>query len=420
VSGFSFSHLSGPQVLHGFSQAKASSRATEALLLAYVADIDARKLFLDAGYPSIHAFCVTEFDATHDEAKGRIRTARVALKFPAMFAMLSDGRLQMSVVLLLAPYLHPGNVDELLAAVTNKSKREVQRILAQRFPRTELMSWTMGSPSPGHGVADAIDQLGIAEPLTVATPSLDAGSTTPEQKCETVGVPERLGMTTPQPAPESHAIPTPTPQVMPDVTPIIAIPTTTTSTSTIHTSTIPATSIPNPPQTRVTPIAANAHGVQFMMDDDAHDDLEYLRAALGHEAPTDAHVFARALKALRREVDRRRSAATDRPQRPRPQPKANPNPRHIPNHVRRAVWKRDRSQCAFLSTDGRRCSARGGLELDHIVPIARGGQSTVDNLRLLCWAHNQFVAEQTLGSAFMKSKRDNAKRKRAGIRPLTH
>jgi 5-methylcytosine-specific restriction endonuclease McrA len=405
VSGFSFSHLSGSQVLHGFSQAKASSRATDALLLAYVADIDARKLFLDAGYPSIHAFCVTEFDATHDEAKARIRTARVALKFPTMFAMLSDGRLKMSLVLLLAPYLHPGNVEELLAAVTSRTKREAQRILAQRFPRTEMMSWTMGSPSLDRAVPDA-----------VTTASLDNGSTTPEQKYETVGVPERLGMTTQTPVLEPHAVQTPTPEVMPVVAPITTSPATSIPTEKILGIPTPT---PPTPQTRVTPLAANAHGVQFMMDDDALDDLEYLRAALGHQAPTDAHVFARALKALRREVDKRRSAATDRPQRSRAQ--AGSNPRHIPNHVRRAVWKRDRSQCAFLGTDGRRCTARSGLELDHVVPVARGGQSTVDNLRLLCWAHNQHVAERAFGAAFMKGKRDEAQRKRGGrVRVLTH
>ena len=69
--------------------------------------------------------------------------------------------------------------------------------------------------------------------------------------------------------------------------------------------------LPTPPRTCVTPIAANTYGVQFMMDKDAHDDLEYLRAVLGHEAPTVAQVIARGLKALRREVDRRKFAATD-------------------------------------------------------------------------------------------------------------
>jgi hypothetical protein len=43
--------------------------------------------------------------------------------------------------------------------------------------------------------------------------------------------------------------------------------------------------------------------------------------------------------------------------------------------------------------------------MDHIVPIARGGRSTLENLRLLCPAHNQFAAEQELGAVFMAAKR---------------
>jgi 5-methylcytosine-specific restriction endonuclease McrA len=374
VSGFSFSHLSGPQVLDGYFRAKASKRASDAVLLAYVAEIDSSKLFLDAGYPSMHAFCVGEFDATHDEAKNRIRAARTALKFPAMFPMLSDGRLQLSAVLALAPHVHPGNVDELLAAVANKNKMDVQRLLAARFPRTELMSWTMG-PS----ISGPADTTPIPAASTKPAVSASPDATTTEQKPETAGVPERPLMATQSPASEAQPFQAPS-RMNPAA----------------------------PPTTRVTPIAANAHGVQFMMDDEARDDLEYLRAALGHEAPTDAHVFARALKALRREVDRRRSAATERPQRPRRH--ASANPRHVPNHVRRAVWKRDQSQCSFVSGEGRRCNARSGLELDHIVPVARGGKSTVDNLRLLCRAHNQHAADREFGVAFMNGKREAAQR----------
>jgi len=363
VSGFSFSHLSGSQVLEGYFRAKASKRASDALLLAYLADIDARRLFVEASHPSMYSFVAAEFDFTDDLVKKRIRAARAAHEYPQVLPMLSDGRLSQSTLLLLVPHLHHGNVDDLLSCAADKTRSELERILAARFPTSEMMSWTMGASSSEH-------------------------STSTEQNCQTVGAPGPL---------ESQSLP--------------------------HLPSQPVTHLPmtSPaqPRTRVTPIAANAHGVQFMMDDDSHEDLEYLRAALGHEAPTVAHVFARALKSLRREVDKRRSAATDRPQRPRPQVSA--NPRHIANHVRREVWKRDEGQCAFHSTDGRRCTARGGLELDHIVPVARGGRSTVDNLRLLCWAHNQFVAERELGATFMKGKRDEAQRKRQGRTPaLTH
>ena len=48
------------------------------------------------------------------------------------------------------------------------------------------------------------------------------------------------------------------------------------------------------------------------------------------------------------------------------------------------------------------------LEFDHIEPVARGGASTVENVRLLCRAHNQHAAEQAYGAAFMDSKRGEA------------
>jgi hypothetical protein len=52
------------------------------------------------------------------------------------------------------------------------------------------------------------------------------------------------------------------------------------------------------------------------------------------------------------------------------------------------------------------------LEFDHIEPVARGGTSTVDNLRLRCRAHNQYEAERIFGAEFMKAKRDQAEERR--------
>lgn len=42
--------------------------------------------------------------------------------------------------------------------------------------------------------------------------------------------------------------------------------------------------------------------------------------------------------------------------------------------------------------------------------VARGGQATVDRMRLLCRSHNQYEAERTLGAGFMNEKRNEARR----------
>ena len=59
--------------------------------------------------------------------------------------------------------------------------------------------------------------------------------------------------------------------------------------------------------------------------------------------------------------------------------------RSIPAAVRREVWQRDQGCCSYVDRHtGRRCGSRFFLELDHIVPVARGGAAEARNLRLLC------------------------------------
>src|SRR5437762_9199708 len=64
--------------------------------------------------------------------------------------------------------------------------------------------------------------------------------------------------------------------------------------------------------------------------------------------------------------------------------------RHIPNAVKRAVWRRDEGQCAFVATTGRRCGERNFLEFQ---PYALEGPATAGNISLRCRRHNAFEAE---------------------------
>jgi hypothetical protein len=55
------------------------------------------------------------------------------------------------------------------------------------------------------------------------------------------------------------------------------------------------------------------------------------------------------------------------------------------------VWLRDQGRCQYKDpVTGRRCGSRYALEEDHIIPRAKGGPSTLDNLQLLCDAHNRW------------------------------
>src|SRR5215208_5280183 len=78
---------------------------------------------------------------------------------------------------------------------------------------------------------------------------------------------------------------------------------------------------------------------------------------------------------------------------------------HVPREVARKVWERDRFRCAFVDAEGRRCSERKFLTLEHRHPHALGGPPTVDNISVFCSAHNAHTARQVFGEAFIAEKR---------------
>ena len=104
----------------------------------------------------MHAYCVAELHLAEAAAFKRIHAARTARRFPAIFGALADGRLHLSAVVLLAPHLTEDTADELLAAATHQSKPEVERLLAARFPRPDLLSWVEALPGPA--IAPPVDQ----------------------------------------------------------------------------------------------------------------------------------------------------------------------------------------------------------------------------------------------------------------------
>jgi hypothetical protein len=77
--------------------------------------------------------------------------------------------------------------------------------------------------------------------------------------------------------------------------------------------------------------------------------------------------------------------------------------RYIPREVVRAVFARDLGRCTFVGDNGQRCDARGFLELHHHgVTYARGGEASVENLRLMCRCHNSLLAERDYGARYME------------------
>jgi hypothetical protein len=86
----------------------------------------------------------------------------------------------------------------------------------------------------------------------------------------------------------------------------------------------------------------------------------------------------------------------------KPQKAARPSKSNrISAHVKREVWKRAGGRCEYILESGERCGCTDQLEYDHVIPRARGGKSTVANVRLACRAHNDLAARLVFGDRVM-------------------
>jgi 5-methylcytosine-specific restriction endonuclease McrA len=338
---YSRTHLSDTALVRTLRDRLAQERATTAELLADLGEVDARRLYAPAGYPSMFAFCTGELRLSEDAAAKRIQAARAARLFPAIFDRLADGRLNLTAVVLLAPHLARDNADELLTAATHGSSRQIEEVLARRFPRQDLPA-RVTPPAAEHAARHVQTDTGEHAARHVGGDAL-------ELSAEPVA-----------PAPA---------QVKPLSADGYGLQ-----------CTLPAATY------------RKLERIQELLGHDAPN------AAL-------ASVLDGAFDAYLTLLERRRRAAASRPRPARHGTHASTNPRHVPAAVRRAVWARDGSQCTFVSDAGHRCEARTHLELDHVEPVARGGRSTESNLRLRCRAHNQLAADQAFGAGFMSRKR---------------
>ena len=150
------------------------------------------------------------------------------------------------------------------------------------------------------------------------------------------------------------------------------------------------------------PVTESRYSFSFEVSQEVMDLYTEARTIIGHSKPEQ--VFEKALRHFVKQ--KKQEPKVKSPSIIVKQDKqAAPKSRAIPLITRRAVLKRDSYQCSYCAADGTRCRESVGLEIDHIKPFALGGTHAVENLRVVCRAHNGLYAEQIFGRDFMTEKR---------------
>ncbi|MBW2223166.1 MAG: HNH endonuclease [Deltaproteobacteria bacterium] len=139
--------LDKQHLLRDFSALVEKDRRDTATMLAYIAEIDRRKLYLEHACPSMFAFCTTRFHMSEAVAARRIRAGRATCRFPCIFGMLRRGELHLTGVHQLAAHLTEENHDEVLRRAKHKSMREIEKLIAEISPKPDVPSSIRALPA---------------------------------------------------------------------------------------------------------------------------------------------------------------------------------------------------------------------------------------------------------------------------------
>jgi hypothetical protein len=301
------------------------------------------------------AYCVEELGFSEDVACNRINVARAARRMPVILEALRSGKVHLAGLRLLAPHLTAENQEKVLAEATGKSTRQIEALVARLSPKP---------PVP-----------------TVVRKLPDSRNSAPDSATLSFGIA----------VPAAHPEPPPALAFVPPTAPALRR---------------------HERRADVAPLTLETFKFQFTGSRACHDLLREAQGLLRHRIPDGdvATIFEKALRVLVEQVKKERFA-TGRKARPVAPGDADASAsRHIPDAIKREVYERDGGRCTFAGKDGRRCAETGALEFDHRDGFARARVHRADRIRLLCRAHNQHVAEQMYGRAFMERARASVER----------
>jgi len=164
-----FSNLSDRDLISAVKRLSGDERRATAALIASLAELDARRLYLSEGYSSLFTYCTQVLHLSEHAAYGRIEAARAARRFPVILDRLVEGDLTLTSVGLLAPHLTLENYSALLDAARRKSRRDVEQLIASIRPLPTIPSSVRKLPPPIRGSeASLLAQACQAPPATAA------------------------------------------------------------------------------------------------------------------------------------------------------------------------------------------------------------------------------------------------------------
>ncbi len=133
----SLAELSDAELLAQVARLATQERDATVALVAHLAELDARRLYLAEGYPSLFAYCTQRLHLAEHAAYGRIEAARVVRRYPVVLERLADGSVTLTTVVApLAPERY--RVQFTASAETYAKLRLAQDLLRHQIPAGDV------------------------------------------------------------------------------------------------------------------------------------------------------------------------------------------------------------------------------------------------------------------------------------------
>ncbi len=352
MSSLSLAGISNEELLTRTPTLKGEENQIIADVVLHLGEIDKRGIYRDAGHSSLFAYCTRRLGYSEGAAARRVQAARKLKDAPELYDLIRTGAISLSALSEVAPVMTEENTAEVLTLVQGASKREAEKIAVQ-----------FGAVEKTKKESIRIKKVRVGNPGSVKQPIGDLftmlESTPPAER-----------------------------SLEPEV------------------------------KTEV------RYSYSFEANEEFQAVLEQAQAITGVSGV--AEVIQKALRLL---VEKRRPKAGKKPKaegkivkpeaevsvmteaplqavtQAEPQ-KAEKLYGPLRQSVRREVFERDGECCAYVSPEGVRCCERRFLQVDYVLPVARGGTNELENLRIYCAPHNQLLAEQWMGREFIEKKRE--------------
>jgi hypothetical protein len=130
----------------------------------HLVEVFRRQLYLEQACGSLNKYCQERLGYSEDGALKRARVAKLALRFPRALDELRNGAIHLTGLFLLSAHLTAENADALFVEARGKSRRELERLLAARFPRPDLAPKVQALGATPSGNADPLRQDATSGP----------------------------------------------------------------------------------------------------------------------------------------------------------------------------------------------------------------------------------------------------------------